>query len=104
VIRLEIMERHLYLIGYQQADAWLIKIGIATEPTQRLKQLQTGNSQKLYLLGTIANTNPRQIEQRLHQKYRHYRKSGEWFLLPESVVQDLLRTLERLTPVSVDAV
>lgn len=91
------MTGHLYLIGYQSADCYRIKIGIAKDVDRRIRQLQTGCPQKLYLLKAISVAAPRHIEQRLHQKYRHYRiERGEWFKLPEVAVQDLLNTIDRL--------
>ena len=56
-----------------------IKIGFTEKnPKERLKDLQTGNSNKLILLGYIDGTN--QDEFNLHQEFSEERKSiGEWF-------------------------
>jgi len=56
-----------------------IKIGFTVKnPKERLKDLQTGNSNKLILLGYIDGT--KQDEYNLHQEFSEERKSiGEWF-------------------------
>jgi len=56
-----------------------IKIGFTEKnPKERLKDLQTGNSNKLILLGYIDGTN--QDEYNLHQEFSEERKRiGEWF-------------------------
>jgi len=56
-----------------------IKIGFTVKnPKERLKDLQTGNSNKLILLGYIDGTN--QDEFNLHQEFSEERKPiGEWF-------------------------
>ena len=57
-----------------------IKIGFTTlSPEKRLKQLNTGSSNQLYLLGYISGT--MQIESDLHKKFNsiRVRNNGEWF-------------------------
>lgn len=89
--------QQLYPIGFQQSrDTWQIKVGVAANPHRRLRQLQTGNSNRLHLLATLQPLNARQTEAALHRKYRHYRRSGEWFELPGAVVEDLLQTARRV--------
>jgi predicted GIY-YIG superfamily endonuclease len=55
------------------------KIGSANEPRQRLLQLQTGNSDKLELVGVYQSENARKIESALHRHYSYVRNVGEWF-------------------------
>ena len=54
-----------------------MKIGISAEPAERLRQLQSSHSDKLELVasfdGKIAD------ERRLHERFKAYRKRGEWF-------------------------
>jgi hypothetical protein len=54
-----------------------IKIGVGVRPRSRLKQLQTGSSATLELMGAI----PGGIweERELHRKWQRYRVRGEWF-------------------------
>ncbi len=65
----------LYFIG----DGERIKIGIAENPFERLKQLQTGNPLKLKMLLAIHLQNDGDIEQLLHDKLTSYHAHGEWF-------------------------
>lgn len=51
-----------------------VKIGTANNPEERLRQLQTGNSDPL-ILAAVINANERQ----LHQRFRRYHFRGEWF-------------------------
>lgn len=60
-----------------------IKIGIAENPRQRLRQLQTGNPEKLVLLGCIEDDH----EKDLHHKFRKYRVGGEWFTAEKELVE-----------------
>ncbi len=70
----------VYLIGPQGAD--LIKIGwTKSDPMRRLKQLQTGNGERLCLLGAFPGT--RRDERALHEKFSDYRTNGEWFSGPD---------------------
>lgn len=52
-----------------------IKIGISTDPPQRLKELQTAHASELLLIAVMDGT--RVQEQALHQLFT--RKRGEWF-------------------------
>jgi len=55
------------------------KIGIAKNPTQRIKNLQTGNSDRLTIIETYQSENASKIETTLHNHFRHVRNHGEWF-------------------------
>ncbi|HCG8575818.1 GIY-YIG nuclease family protein [Vibrio parahaemolyticus] len=68
-----------------------IKIGISTDPIKRLKNLQTGNSRRLALMGWINSNNDRELERELHQKYQAQRVIGEWFEINHEIVLDLLK-------------
>ena len=57
------------------------KIGIATNPNKRIKQLQTGNSDELKIIETYKSKNASKIETTLHNQYSFKRKIGEWFEL-----------------------
>ena len=68
--------RSVYLI---RGNDGKYKIGIAKTPSQRIKQLQTGNSDKLQLIETYQSENASKIESALHNRYAHVRNEGEWF-------------------------
>lgn len=53
-----------------------IKIGFAKDVARRVRSLQTGQAQRLELLGTIPGD--RQRERDLHARFYHLRIRGEW--------------------------
>lgn len=55
-----------------------IKIGRAEDVDARLRELQTGNPQKLTLLATMRGG--RAAERTLHARFRTSRIRGEWFV------------------------
>jgi hypothetical protein len=58
----------------------LIKIGIAKDLESRLSGLQTGSPDKLTLMGLIRpDTDPKYLENRLHNKFSKHHSHGEWF-------------------------
>jgi len=57
----------------------LIKIGIARNMPQRLRALQTGNADRLTVMGIIRDKDPVYLERIIHGEYRRQREFGEWF-------------------------
>lgn len=66
---------NLYII--QSNNNGLIKIGRSKNPQKRLKQLQTGNPNKLKLIYTFEGEGWR--EKIIHERLSYYRLEGEWF-------------------------
>jgi hypothetical protein len=59
-----------------------VKIGKANNIQERISDLQTGNPNPLMLIHYIDCESENQsllLEQTLHKRYKHLRKSGEWF-------------------------
>ena len=54
-----------------------IKIGLTTEPKQRLKQLQNGSPIPLQILGALRGDE--KVEAAIHERFRKLRLHGEWF-------------------------
>lgn len=71
------------------ADNNRVKVGHSRDPWKRLRQLQTGSSAKLKLIGVIA-AHP-EVEKRLHSDLREHRVQGEWFAEGEAAVDWLTR-------------
>ena len=67
----------LYLI--ENTTNSQIKIGISKNPKRRLKNLQTGNGDRLKLIAQFDVPNDRHFEKRLHRAFWQFRKHGEWF-------------------------
>lgn len=81
------------------------KIGVSKNNcNKRLKQLQTGSSEKLELEYVFETQYPYTIEKNLHNKFKEKKLLNEWFILNEEDVNSIdyyikldeknLRTLE----------
>lgn len=70
------------------------KIGRSVNPYNRYKQLRTANPYIL-LIGT-TNT----PEKELHKKYNKYRISGEWFDLPNTMVNQVINEFKEYNHIS----
>ena len=83
---------HVYLIAeVDDRGDEVFKIGITkNNPHLRVKTLQTGNPNKLSLLGSYQSDNFRKIENWLHRLYASCRTEAknEWFRLSVSQVKD----------------
>ncbi|MFI9787907.1 GIY-YIG nuclease family protein [Kitasatospora sp. NPDC051984] len=66
---------HVYMMT--AAGSRLIKIGVAKNPMQRLRELQTGSPGKLDVLWLVEGTLA--LEKALHGRLSAYRARGEWF-------------------------
>ncbi|MFW6002023.1 MAG: GIY-YIG nuclease family protein [archaeon] len=68
----------IYIIGNTGSQQ---KIGFAKNPERRLKALQTGNAQKLFLHYTIEvpEEKVKILEKKIHHEISHKRIKGEWF-------------------------
>lgn len=64
---------------YFISDGEFVKIGVASDPEQRIKALQTSTPHPLELLCTLEGDYP--LERKLHTMFADYRASGEWFKL-----------------------
>lgn len=85
----------LYFITSFEApdsDPRKVKIGISKNIERRISQLQTGNPNKLVLMGWIEGNNDRELEKALHKKYSSEKETGEWFCLNACTVLDELRS------------
>ena len=67
----------IYLI--QAGEGGPVKIGVAKNPMERLRELQVGHSEKLVLIDCIDAFYSYENEQNLHHELEHLRIRGEWF-------------------------
>lgn len=65
------------LVYFIASERGPIKIGIAVNPQDRLRGLQTGHHEKLSLLATCPGGMEREKE--YHARFKAYRINGEWF-------------------------
>lgn len=62
----------------------MFKIGTTKLPIeQRIKKLQTGNSNEIFLSDYYETAHPFYIEKMLHKKFAPNKKVGEWFQLDD---------------------
>lgn len=79
---------YLYVIVPEGAER-PAKIGITANPDARLKQLQTGNPQRLRIYETfwaLTREEAAYWEELAHQLFREHRMAGEWFDCPASKI------------------
>lgn len=76
----------VYVVG----DGKYSKIGFTSKSVQaRVQSLQTGNPKELVLVGCWPCY--REGEQSAHRFFRRYKAKGEWFLLDELRVCEILK-------------
>ena len=78
------------MIYFIKSGEDFVKIGRAKDPEQRLKDLQTGSSEKLMLLKVWDV--PDKVETELHFRFRKLRHRGEFFWL-HGEIQDFIDSL-----------
>jgi hypothetical protein len=79
----------VYLVGIS-AQRGLIKIGIATDVRRRVKSLQTSCPFSVKLVKHWTSSDPLASERKLHSKYARHRQTGEWFCLPDHLLEALV--------------
>lgn len=78
------------------------KIGIADNVDFRLQQLQCGNPVKLSVIATFESENSSIMEKKIHNILKNRRQSGEWFLIENHQLQNLIGIIKSLLPVVKD--
>lgn len=78
------MEGFVYLIG-QLDNKNMFKIGVTKKDVNlRLKKLQTGSSEELYICSHFKSKYVYKLEKMLHRHFSSNNKINEWFILDES--------------------
>lgn len=87
---------YVYLIGEENEEN-KYKIGSTKckDINKRLKQLQTGNSNPLYIKAYYETSKPFRLESMLHNKFKAYNVIGEWFELNDENVKKFKEECER---------
>lgn len=65
-----------------------VKIGFASDITKRVKQLQTGQAQRLLIMRLVAGETVAD-EKALHRRFSHLSIGGEWFRFHPDMMGDL---------------
>ncbi len=80
------------IYAIQAGEGGPIKFGVAANPNNRLRELQTGNPHKLKLLTAVELAEDK--EELIHYHLRNDRLSGEWFR-PSIDTWNIVWALER---------
>lgn len=72
----------------QSGEGGHIKIGTASDFPKRLQALQTGNPERLTVLGTLPGSLSEEAD--IHDQFSHLRARGEWFR-PEPELLDYIK-------------
>lgn len=85
---------YIYLIHQQGTDRY--KIGLTSSPEKRLKQLQTGSSDRLTFTHLIQVPDMSQTELSLHRLYarQRIRADGEWFKFANHEIAGVIRSMD----------
>ena len=109
-------DAQIYLIGHREVEDHFgplgiesglrlpidyYKIGIATNPRQRLSNLSLGTPHELELVTTIESNNAEVVESQLHSIYSCSKKKGEWFKLTRNDINSFI-ALNQLEPEDLD--
>ena len=81
---------YLYCIANSSGQC---KFGFSGEPLKRLSALQTGSSEELFLIESLAvpQDRVRELERTLHREIGSYRRTrGEWFDIDAATGASLL--------------
>lgn len=85
---------NIYLIKEENNRRY--KIGVSKHPEKRLLEVQTSNSNKVILVDVIPVKNPWKVETMIHLKCREYSTQGEWFELPDDVLETFEQTIKTI--------
>ena len=89
------MDGYIYLIG-EMDNIDIYKIGVTKKDiNKRIKELQTGSSNELYVRSYFKTSFPYKLEKMLHRHYSNYNKINEWFTLNESEASDFINTCKK---------
>ncbi len=88
---------YVYLIG-EIGNENRFKIGATKckDINKRLKQLQTGNSEELYIKESFETTRPFKLETMLHNRFKTSNLIGEWFELSKDDVNNFKNVCHKL--------
>lgn len=87
--------KKIYLLQAEGTD--LYKIGITGKPIEyRIKELQTGNGNKLVLISEFKTEFDYLFERTLHRHFELQKTEGEWFNLTLEQVKSFIIVCERI--------
>jgi predicted GIY-YIG superfamily endonuclease len=88
------VKKYVYLIS--DSNTYNYKIGISNNPEKRIKELQTGNENKLKIIHKVLCENYKNVETALHNQYSFLEINGEWFELREEDVKNFPESCKKI--------
>jgi hypothetical protein len=93
-------DNFVYIMGRLSSDYHLVgpsKIGISSNPSRRLKQVQASQSDRIVLVcqfGFLTREHARSVEKEFHRNCAGFRLEGEWFdMAPSDAVGVMTKNL-----------
>jgi len=83
---------YIYFIGTE--DKKSIKIGMSKNPWSRVRELQTGNNQKINVITTLATTEAT-TDREVHELFPTTKIHGEWFEWDSNISQVIERIINK---------
>lgn len=87
------IKEYIYLIRCENTDFY--KIGRSKNPRKRLQVLQMGCPYSLILIFGRSCERAFGVEKTLHEKYWDRQRTGEWFELSKSEVENIRQNLSK---------
>ena len=66
------------------------KLGYASKPKLRLSQVKSSNPTPVRLIFEYETPQPKTLEYLVHHFFKEYHQHGEWFLIPENMMEDFI--------------
>ena len=87
---------YIYLIG-EVGNPNHYKIGLTRDKNieKRLKKLQTGSSEELYIRYSFFSNHVTKLEKMLHRHYDSVHSINEWFDISDDDAKDFLKVCEK---------
>jgi hypothetical protein len=78
------------VVYFARRSDGLIKIGFTTRPQQRYDRLAEQQGERLTILHEVETDTPFELEQVAHKVFAEFCVKGEWFNIPENIVQEII--------------
>lgn len=82
----------------QDIDNHLLKIGKSQNPKRRIQEISAISGRNLKMLVIFE----KDIEHELHLKFDQFRTIGEWFSIPQNLINDLISSVQHVLPLDND--
>lgn len=82
-------KRHVYLMEC----GGRYKVGVSADTSKRLRQLDNRPFPVMLLASSQQLTHPFEAEREIHEWLEAYRVSGEWYDIPDDLLQSVIKTV-----------